>query len=295
MSELPGLPAFGAEPVFAGTDAAYDTVVGRALARRRRKATTTASATALAALALVALYQGGAAGHTSLRPARSPAPTRRPVPSPSGTYVPGVPIPSRPPATGVPTASPRSSGPRPAASTAPARAAEHWSAVTTTVVPDSSPGQRCERNNDPDGWCFRYTGPTSARSGAPVTFTAELCRFAGGTSASRVDFDSADEVLVTLQGHVDADHDYTSDNMAHSSHGLPKRAHSREVAVGSCLHWAVTWNGVDDHGEPLPVEPRSYRLLMDVSGTAPRQPLPGDGNQQTVSFWLFEGSFAILA
>lgn len=243
MTDLPGLPAFGPEPVFAANDAAYARVVRRAVARRRRHGAAAASASLAAVVTLVLVANAGGAAPHSLEPAQPP---------PAG---PGH---------------------------------EHWTERVDTVI-DGAPGEGCVNRAPRDGWCFRYTGPASARSGEAVAFTAELCRVPGGTSASRVDLRKEVELGVWLSG---PDKNATGETIATADAGrnAVDRPHARTVAAGRCLRWTATWNGVGARGT---ARPATYDLAVAVNGTAPRQPLPGSSTPAPASWFTYSVDFAI--
>lgn len=278
MNEL-GLPRHGAEPSFGADEAAYRDVVRAAARRRRSRVTGTSASVAAVVVTVVVTAGGGPSRGAILEPAETP-------PAPTATAPARTGLTTLPPAlpSGYPTilptdlpplpspAPPASARPTPATTPGPAPARPVWD-ESVTVVADR-PDAECDLAGAGEGWCFRYLGPGSLRSGAGATFETELCRRAG-RAASRVDFGKDVEVFVSL-AHPDRDGDGYADAHVHNAQRLSDRPHSRTLEIGTCLRWSTRWNGVADTGPALP--PGRYYLLVSVLGTTPREPIPGDPN-----------------
>ena len=306
MTELPGLPPFGAEPAFAADEDTYARLTGRAAGRRRRRLAATSAA---AVVAVAFAWAGGPAANgrsglspTDDPPSASPAPssTAEPEPRPTGapgpaaSPTPGGPGPSAEP-TPEPTADPTTE-PTPTGDSGCGRHADGWTDCHAPGGPPATPrpewhesstmsdaalaGCAQDERETAEGWCFRFLGPESTTSGVETDFSAELCRISEhrGSDLSYAEF-AKDRELAILLSSGDRDGDGEIDHVASSFHGLRNASHRRYIPAGRCLRWSVTWNGIADDGRVLP--PGEYSLSVMLLGETPRRPLPGEADQST--------------
>ena len=289
MTEL-NLPPHGREPSFAADETAYDVVVRKAIGRRRGRAVAGTSATAALSLLAVAALSAPGGGSSSIGPADTvpvattgltAEPSKQPLPGTLPTALPtmppmptGLPLPSSEPSA---TASPRE---RPRPSHAPG-ATPRWTESSAYV--DDRPAEACVLRDPVAGWCFRYLGPASVASGAPETFTTELCRLATARTPGRIDFDldPAHEMSVWISGPNDGPNDKRQH--AFSILGYRDGAHSRTVDPGQCLRWADEWNGLDVDGRPLPAG--TYDLLLSLPGSTRDDSPTSSSDQERMWMW----------
>jgi len=123
----------------------------------------------------------------------------------------------------------------------------------------------CLTSTTSDGWCsYAYVDDSQGLEGV-YTFDYYVCRpvDSGGDGTLhwrrhlRVDFVA-----------IDVEHD---DAVFTYSRAIPVKHESTEepVAVGSCMHWSIEWNGYDDYGFNPPAG--QYNLV--ASSFADEQPL----------------------
>lgn len=232
------------EPVFLATQEGADEAVARG---RRRRVTSglaaLSAAGAVTAVVVLAPWQDLGVRDT-LSPAKQPTPVvsdarerPRPVPSASPTSSvaarPQPPLASRLQPTAAPPTARASRDAAPA--TRPGRAPAP-SPITrgTARLPT---GDLCGQDEAAaTGWCTRYTGPTTATRGEPVTLSMELCRLEAFPAAS-VSFATTREISLRV-----ADWE--------AGRGTSYRSPGRTVTIqpGSCLTWASTWDTRDRDG-----------------------------------------------
>lgn len=251
------------EPVFTATSAGADAVVRRGNLRRLRSGAAAGSVVGLVVgVALVAPWQGPGA-RDSLVPVDEP--TARPTPSvqalprvshhplpgtaPSGS---AVPLPGTRPTGSVvdPAPSPPAGGP----AATPSYAARRTSPITRGTATIAADDLCSDGTTPPSGWCLRYTGPSTARRGVPVTLSAELCRISSFGAAS-VTFSDTREVRLEL--------DRTGWS-AGQGERYTQPGRTVTVDAGHCLTWASTWDTRGADG--FLVLPGDYDVYLGIEG-----------------------------
>ena len=232
-------------------------IVGAAGVRRRRKTHRMAGATSalsLAIVGLVAIRPAPADHGIKMRPDATPTaePSRTSSPRPSGPAVGGVgptDLTSPGPGTPLPTPTVRPTPSAPAPTIGPDPSPPAWlqrvARVDRTTVPDDL-GRECfvlAGTTEPNkSFCYRYTGPAEAASGRPTLLTYEFCsRVADMTLQFR--YAGEVRVMLTTQG---------STEMWNSFPPLVIEPHDVLLPLGSCLRYAVHWDGTDNAGKPAP-------------------------------------------
>ena len=244
------------EPVFTATHQGADAVVRRGNLRRAR---TGAAAGAVAGLvvgvALLAPWQGPSA-RDSLLPTDDPTPTpsaslvalpqstRLPIATPSPS-VPSVPSPAAGPRS---TPSPAAATSAPTPSSAPRRSSPITRGTSTIADDDLC----SDGGTVTSGWCLRYTGPSTARRGTPVTLSAALCRVTR-FGASTLTFGDTREIELDVDG-----------TGWQAGQGERYTSPGRTVTVqgGHCLTWASTWDTRDADG--FLVVPGKYDVGLGI-------------------------------
>lgn len=241
-----------------------DGVLTRARTRRRAKLGALGGAST-AVLIVAAVLVGGNGGVDALRltnPAHQPGGTSRPSAGPTstgrtvaeGTQAAKAGGPAGPSVSTVMATPPASTTTTPdpavSASAAPGSAQglevgpDHsvtsYDATRGCVGDGPAPGQ---------GWCSYYDGATAGRSGQQVELAASICRVTGqgdgeltASSGEQADFYIASNGLEAWSW----------------SHGrqFATAGTTLKVAAGTCVRWHVTWDVVDNAGQPL--APGSY-------------------------------------
>lgn len=253
------------EPDFPATPAGVDRVIRRGNLRRLRSAATT-GVTALAVTGVVVLAPWqGPGGRDSLTPARDPFPTASASPTP-GTAEPSADPTATPTSepTRVPAASatalvtpPTATAPSP--ETAPSRRTSPSGSRSPITRGTSSfaTNDLCQEDQGhaPQGWCLRYTGPTTARRGVPVTLQMELCRL-GTFPAQTLTFGSTREITMVVD---------TTGWEAGQGEGFTSPGRTVTVEPGTCLTWASTWDTRGADG--FLVLPGSYGVGVGIEAS----------------------------
>jgi hypothetical protein len=294
MTELPGLPPLGPDPALPPYDDGYVTAARRARSRRRARGAATVSASVCAALVLTLtrLAGPGATGLAPVGPGGGSTPAQTPsTADPSrwprrtvkvGTPPVAYPSVARPDEVG---------GPQRASTASPSAAARkpepQWT-LTRRVQTDQLT-RPCD-NTVTDGWCWRYLGHDPISHTKPTTFTAELCRRAGGRSANEVHFVVApyQEIVIWLTRQDGPKETAESPTYPAST----DRPHVVVVREGTCLRWTYAWNGIGNDGTAL--APGTYRLLFAVQGWVPRRPLPGDPDKSTRTGFFHDAQVRVV-
>ena len=248
------------DPVFIATAEGADAVIRRGNRRRRITAFTSLAAVATVLTVLVVAPWSGVGGRESLTPSDggtfwpTPATTASPTPTTVDTS------PTTPPSSPMAVPSSRASGnasPAPGASpTSPASPARRTSSKQVSPITrgtGSIGGQDLCQDDQTDaaqGWCIRYTGPTTARRGHLVTLAVELCRL-GTFPAASVTFGSTREVVLDVAGWE------AGQGVSYTSPGR-----TATLAPTQCLTWSSTWDTRDKDG--FLVLPGSYYVDFGV-------------------------------
>ncbi len=271
MPELGPLPRRPRAPVLQPRDGDYLGVVDRARHRRRRHLGATGAGVAGAAAVLAfAISHGG--GTYGLQPVSPPAGVGRQVhgdptaPPESPNSDPG---PASPSATADAGRDGGSAGPgeatdpgdvagpvpgEPGGTAAPPH-------VRPVVVRDDvadDPTSVCD--TDPSivtatGWCLRYVGPRTIRTGSTHTYRVLACRSVGRGTAT-LTFSTEQQVDFRVYTPYRTEWHWSQD------YPFPKRESTVTVADSRCARWSVTWDSVGDDGDAVP--PGSYTFSPDV-------------------------------
>ncbi|HVE74240.1 MAG TPA: hypothetical protein VNA30_03995 [Mycobacteriales bacterium] len=277
---------------FAVRPGAADAVWAAAKVRRFRRALAVggvALAVIGAPLATTVLRDGGGADsltadspdvtHRVTDPAPTGSADPSPTPDPSASESPGGSSGSEPTSGGEPSPGespePEEAGagepteqPRPKRRSAAAPITRGAGTIETTDLCDGG-------TLDPTrtAWCARYTGPTTAKRGQPVTLSFELCRYPQAGDAT-VTYDSELEILAEVPGPADQPRWRAGQGVVYE-----KRPHSEVVRAGTCLAWSSSWDTRGSDG--FLVVPGSYEFYGRVNNSGG---LPGaSGSFEVVS------------
>lgn len=257
---MPDLPSRVPAPTF--TPDAYDETRALGSRRRRRQATWVGGGSgAVAALVTaVVLAQSAAPGDRALLIPGDPIPTTsesaQPGPTPTPTPTRGGLVPQLPPLpVGLPAPTPTLTGPP----TAPPEGTPAPSGPSSPEPGELTTGPKPTRTTyDPTkgcngsgpvgfGWCSYYDGDLTAVHGSTAELAGAVCRMTGQPAGT----------LRSDDGEFASFFAATQDNLLlwDWSHGraFAKTPASFDVAAGTCLRFAVTWDLTGNDGKALPV------------------------------------------
>lgn len=259
---MPDLPSRIPAPTF--TPDAYDET--RALGRRRRRRQVAwaggGSGAVAAVVAVVVLAQSSAPGGRALLIPSDASPTteastvavQQEPPTTAPSALSALPTPSLPPlplVAGTSSPAPKPSpSPSPVASTASEPGTPTTGPRPTVTTYDVS--RRCDGSGPTatSGWCSYYDGDLTAARGTTAELAGAVCRMTGrGTGTLKADDgEYASFYAATRDAGV----------LWEWRHGrtFTPDANSWDVAEGTCLRFAVTWDLRGNNGLPLP--PGSY-------------------------------------
>ncbi|MDQ1712711.1 MAG: hypothetical protein QOE45_2161 [Frankiaceae bacterium] len=291
MPDLPGLPPRGHRALDAPAGSADRVVRDGGLRRRRTALAAATAAGGVGALVAVVTVAGGAsfslgqrenglaagggrarvsATGTVTAPSASGTggPTASVTPSAGGSIGPGGPPPAGPSRMPDPT-------PVPGSASAPAVPAPEpmRRTRTTYAVGDVCNDQASGRTAK--GWCLRYVGALSGRSGRPATLAVELCRLPGFPTGT-ASFPTTQEAELTISRgspRVEVWRWSRGTSPARTRHGLA-------VGSGTCLRWTVVWSVSDDAGRPL----AAGQYTLDAQVLADNLGSGSDPVRQTYNF-----------
>lgn len=253
------------EPDFVVTPEGVDQAIRAGNRRRLRSgATTVVAALTVTGVVVLAPWQGPGA-RDSLTPARdvSSTPTATPGPgtAPDSSLPASSPLPAAVRAPSVataqvlpPTSSAPGASPSPSRRSTPSRAPSPITRGTSSIAADDL--CQGDQRQAAQGWCLRYTGPTTARRGVPVALRMELCRL-GSFPAQTLTFGSTREVSMGVDGTGWA-----------AGQGEHYTSPGRTVTVlpGRCLTWTSRWDTRDADG--FLVLPGAYGISVGVEASS---------------------------